>query len=290
MLNLVRAVMLSVVLAVPAVAKEPAPVSRPAKVDMWNTEQFLFPSKVLGRDVLIQVAKPGKPQEKPVAAVYILDGDAMFVTAANNAMLSGVIGEIAPAYFIGVAFPDQDITTWLKARTADLIHVDVSAKPQGKNMASGKGDIYQRFLVEELRPAINARYPVDPKRTVLAGYSLGGLFATHILVNTPDAFQDYLIGSPSIWVEPELIAQVAKLGPLDPSKRVFVSVGENEVPMMTKGAKDLANALRDGPSGVKVQEWFMPGETHTSAPPAFYSRALRFALPPAPKSLAPPKP
>jgi enterochelin esterase-like enzyme len=53
-----------------------------------------------------------------------------------------------------------------------------------------RSDAYLRFLVEELKPAIDARYPTRPEReaTYLMGSSMGGLISVYALAEYPHVF------------------------------------------------------------------------------------------------------
>ena len=64
---------------------------------------------------------------------------------------------------------------------------------------------FAAFLEEELKPWIGDRFDVARDDFGLLGYSQGGLFATHLLLTRPSAFQPYGIGSPSYWYGPKVI-------------------------------------------------------------------------------------
>lgn len=53
-----------------------------------------------------------------------------------------------------------------------------------------QSDGYLRFLVEELKPFIDARYPAlpDPAHTLIMGSSMGGLISLYALIEYPDVF------------------------------------------------------------------------------------------------------
>ena len=257
--------------AVPAATPEP-----PGRAELWNSEQFIVHSDILDRDFLIQVAKPFGERPGKLAAVYVLDGNMLLAAASANATANArKDNEVyAPAYFIGIGYPDQDIDTWSEQRAADLTHKTLKGP-----MRTGGGEGFAAFLVKELRPAMERRYPIDPARSILAGYSFGGLFTTHVLLHTPEAFSAYLIGAPSMWAEPELIEAAARFHSTRRPIPVFLAIGADEESFMLDGTRRLAAALRRPGNGVRLEEWIMPGENHLTAQPGFFSRAFRFALP-----------
>ncbi len=251
-------------------------VAQPAqRAEVWNSEQFVLRSKIVGRDFLIQVAKPSEPVKGKVPAVYITDGNMLFPAAA--AIAASTSSESSgPAYYIGIGYPEQTSAVWYKERSLHLTHRDMKAK-----VPTGDGEKFAQFVIQELQPAIEKRYPVDPARRVLAGYSFGGLFATHILLDHPTAFQTYLIGSPSIWVEPKLLERAKAFDTAASPKRVFIAIGALEPPFML--AKELHAALDRPGNGVTLQYWMAQDENHMTIPPAFLARAMRFGVPPLPK-------
>jgi uncharacterized protein len=263
---------LLVALAGIAHAAQAQPVQR---AELWNTEQFVLHSQTLDREFLIQVAKPFGTVQGKVPAVYITDGNMLFSTAAG--IIASSVGKesTAPAYYIGIGYPEQNRERWYKDRSQHLTHVDMKA-----TIATGNGARFAQFVIKELQPLIERRYPIDPARNVLVGYSFGGLFATNVLLRHPEAFATYLLGSPSIWAQPQLLEMAKAFDTASSPKRVFIAIGDEEKPLML--AKELHAALDRPGNGVTLRYWSVPGENHMTVPPAFLARALRFALPPQP--------
>jgi predicted alpha/beta superfamily hydrolase len=283
-----RLLLAALALSAPVQAKEEA-APKVARAELWNSEQFVVHSKILNRDLLVQVAKPFAAPKAPIPAVYLLDGNHFFASAAS-AMLAGFTGDYAPAYFIGIGYVEQDPLHWFRQRLSDLVHVrglPLGNDPMVAGVETGGGAAFQRFLVEELRPLVEKKYPIDPARTTLAGVSLGGLFTARVMLDQPAAFGSYLIGSPSLWAEPALIAR-AKTVALAPGTKVFVAAGALE-----KGqaafAGQFAAALRANPSGAALSEWIVPDEDHNTFPPAFFARAFKTVLPPSARPAPPAK-
>ncbi len=61
---------------------------------------------------------------------------------------------------------------------------------------AGGADNFLKFIETELMPEIEKRYRVTPYK-MLAGHSLGGLFAVHAMVTKPDLFNSYIAVSPA---------------------------------------------------------------------------------------------
>ena len=101
-------------------------------------------------------------------------------------------GQIAPTLVVGVwnngkyrhseYFPQKFLQHLLPGPRQLLFEKALQNKPQA--------DAYLRFLVEELKPAIDQRYPtlVGPANTVLMGSSMGGLISVYALNEYPHIF------------------------------------------------------------------------------------------------------
>ena len=172
----------------------------------------------------------------------------------------------------------------------------------------GGGELFRRFLVEELRPLIAARWSVNPDDQTLYGYSLGGLFALNALFDDPAAFNAYVAASPSIWwngravLEKEAaFARRIEAGEVAP--RVLVTIGEyeqdppkipppgmspTEIRELVTEARMVENALElgarlaalKGAAGYDARFHCFEAEDHLSAMAASVGRAVDFALRP----------
>jgi predicted alpha/beta superfamily hydrolase len=258
-----------------------ATARKPATI--WYSEEFTVHSKAVGRDFLIQVARPAKPLAGRVAVIYVLDGNSLFGEVADMMTGYGYFGDTAPAYVVGIGYPATDFGQWLTLRNHDLVHVRL---PASNEIAKGSGDgaLFEKFLLEELRPLIASRYPVDERRTILAGHSFGGLFALHVLLNDSSAFSDYILCSPAIWAEPQLLQKASAFHAASPQK-VFVGIGSKEEAQfgeqlrMVKNAQELAARLKDHASGVDVSFTDFEGQTHGTVIPECLSNGIQFMLP-----------
>jgi predicted alpha/beta superfamily hydrolase len=114
----------------------------------------------------------------------------------------------------------------------------------------GRGDLYLRFLAEELKPVVDRDYRTRPGRefTMVMGSSLGGLISTYAGVTRPETFG--LVGalSPSTWWDGRwILGNVAGLRP-SPARplKVYVDSGNAGTSMDdAANTAQLAQAWRD---------------------------------------------
>ena len=294
--------------ASPATAPAPIPGATPAVLPA--SVQFDLASKISGGTYRVYVAKPfSAPPPGGWPVITVLDGDSTFATATSQVILRTLSGQ-SGAIVVGVAYPDLLRTMTLRQR--DLTPsppADATADPNlSKDPANyGGADLFERFLVEELRPLIAAHYRTDPKNQTLVGYSLGGLFALHVLFQHPDAYRSFVAGSPSIWWRDKEVLKdeagfVAKVRAGAVAPRVLITSDGWEqdgrgfdLPAspqrdailksiadarMVDNARELAERLKalPGAAGYTVRYALFADETHNSGIPASTSRAVAFAL------------
>jgi pimeloyl-ACP methyl ester carboxylesterase len=189
---------------------------------------------------------------------------------------------MAPAVIVSVGYlPGQVLF-----RNLDLLH-NKTTLPGGGIVVGGGGAAFEAFLLEDLKPFIEAKFPADPARSVLFGHSFGGLFAANVLADKPDAFSAYVIGSASVWADPPVVGRVAAAMARTHGRRVYLTVGELEdrgagdgSTKMADGFKGLASVLKGQP-GVVLKTQVYAGETHLSYYPRLVADGFPFVLPPA---------
>lgn len=266
--------------SVPATAQLPVRSESPAA--LASSQQFIVSSAEAKRDFLIQVAAPVRPPGfgEKIAILYVLDADYSFGLATDIARSLQIMRDVAPLYVVAIGYPGDGHDDWVTGRLTDFIHPVLDL--EGGKIGGG-GAAFQRFLTEELRPLIERRYPVDPKRSYLAGHSLGGLFIANMIRTAPNSFSGYSIGSPSLWIEPNLLDRLGPNGPAQPPL-VFVGVGgEEKEKDMVAWAVKLAEALKA--RRYPVAHRIFAGEGHVSVAGSLLANALKYlvpAKPPAP--------
>lgn len=143
----------------------------------------------------------------------------------------------------------------------------------------GGGDRYLAFLVETVKPLVDASFETRPERshTVIAGSSLGGLISLYGLYRFADVFGAAGVQSPALWFADGAILRFAEeMAPLAVG-RIHLDVGTEE------GDEALfeVRTLRD----ILVAAGHLPGrdlsyveETGADHEEAFWGRRLESAL------------
>jgi predicted alpha/beta superfamily hydrolase len=150
-------------------------------------------SGVLGEERLILISTPAgyEKNKQSYPVLYLTDGDAHIGHTASTIEFLARNGRMSPMIIVGITNTD---------RARDLTPVKSTAKnPDGTWQApsSGGADNFLKFIETELIPEVEKSYRVKPYR-VLAGHSLGGLFAVHAMIARPGLFNSYVAVSPSL--------------------------------------------------------------------------------------------
>jgi predicted alpha/beta superfamily hydrolase len=99
----------------------------------------------------------------------------------------------------------------------------------GKN--KGKGAVYMNWLVNTLKPYVDANYRTlpDRKNTIIAGSSMGGLIALYGVTSYNHIFQRAACLSPSLWVSPGKVLEMIARAHIRRDTTVYMDYGENEM-------------------------------------------------------------
>ncbi len=173
---------------------------------------------------------PSYPEDptRRYPVVYLHDGQNLFDPraafggtpwAVDRAMNAGAEdATVREAIVVGVENTSARIDEYTPTRDAT-------------RMAGGLGARYVRFLVEELKPLIDASFRTLPGRehTVLAGSSLGGLITAWAGVHHPETFGHLGIFSPSTWWDNRMILQEVRGLAGRPTRplRVYIDSGDS---------------------------------------------------------------
>ncbi len=150
-------------------------------------------SAVLGEDRIVLVRTPAGYETNKLSypVLYMTDGDAHMGHTASTIEFLTRNGRIPDLIVVGITNTD---------RTRDLTPVKATNKNAAGELqfpTSGGADNFLKFMETELIPQIEKQYRVQPYR-ILAGHSLGGLFAVHAMIAKPGVFNSYVAVSPSL--------------------------------------------------------------------------------------------
>jgi predicted alpha/beta superfamily hydrolase len=272
-------------------------------VTLAGTELHRLRASGIDQEFELRVALPVPGLMRPLPdrydTLYVLDGDLFFGTAVEmTRLMSMLFGELPPLLVVGIGYGGNDPKRQGQLRNRDFTPTTPREMPGMREPPGwtpilpeeerfGHADRFLAFLRDQVRPFIAARYPVTGS-TSLYGSSMGGLFATWALLTEPGLFDRYLVASPALWWDNEVLfgleqRQAEAAIPL--SGKVFFGVGAQEeaasIPMLAQfrmitNVRAMAERLAArGHPALEVHHQVFEGESHTSVVPVVLTRALR---------------
>ncbi|VAW01467.1 hypothetical protein MNBD_ALPHA01-1363, partial [hydrothermal vent metagenome] len=180
-----------------------------------------FSSKITGQTyeihVMIPVSKKDGSEKFPV--LYMTDSNGGIpISQITRTMQTA--GELSRFIVVGIGYPVDTVFNALYLRQRDLTPSEAKQRRYpfpieniveitGGRKSGGAAE-FLGFIRDELKPFINANYKTQPEESGYFGHSLGGLFGLYVLFNKPDTFNRYVIGSPAIWWDNEIIFAQAR--------------------------------------------------------------------------------
>lgn len=241
-------------------------------------EQFTIPA--LQRERTIRLYLPPSYATQPnkrYPVLYLHDGQNLFDDATGYAGEWGV-DETLNALAASTGF--EAIVVGIDNGGVKRMN-ELNPWPH-ERFGAGEGQAYLDFIVNTLKPAIDARYRTrtDAASTLIGGSSMGGLISHAGIVRHPLVFGKALVFSPAYWTAPDM-ATLAQQRPLPRSARVYFYAGGQESENMAPLAERMHALVQS--QGTATALNIAPDAKHNEAAwRAEFERAMRwlFELPP----------
>jgi predicted alpha/beta superfamily hydrolase len=201
-----------------------------------------WPEERQRRDVLVHLPPGAMTSGRRYPVLYMHDGQNLFDAATSFAgewqvdeTLESLAREGLELIVVGVpnggdrrAHEYTPFRTWYRLRRV-----------------GGGGSAYLRFLVDVVKPEVDATFPTRPEReaTGIMGSSLGGLISLWAAIEHPSTFG--LVGAMSPAVLPgqdSVLDRLRRLTPLP--ERVYLDVGGREAGDRRTGTVEVARSRR----------------------------------------------
>lgn len=197
------------------------------------------------RAINIYVPPSYQAGQRRYPVLYITDGGlrdgfAPIATLIEHGIASGTTGDVI---LVGIAQRDRDNELVPSARHATE---------------------FRNFVIDEVKPWVEANFRTNGHDAIQGG-SFGGLFVIHTLLHRPDAFDDYIAVSPTLWWKGRALVSDSRelLANAPPAPRRLWLAVANEGPSM--GVDSFAAQLEmHAPSWLSWTFTPFPRETHTS--------------------------
>ena len=254
-------------LAALALAGSTAQAAKPAPLDYLPAlagDYFPIQSQATGGLYHIYVRLPenyAAETERRYPTVYLLDGDSLFPYLGPHHLFLTYDDKLPEAILVGIAF--GSFAPPVNRRGEDF----------GEGAAA-----FQRFLKQELIPAVEARVRADASRRILVGQSRGGGFVLYSAFTDPGLFWGRIASNPSFPDHEPLLLGAAP--PLDrnaaAATRLAVVSGTRDRPQIRSGTLEWFAAREGKPAPWLLKRIELEGGTHAADMPNAYRQAMRW--------------
>ena len=200
--------------------------SQELKVELPGTQVLKFTSAIDTQQYILHINLPenyGKTNKRyPV--LYITDGQWFFPSMYVGYGGQHYDGFLPDLILVGITWPDN----YAGSRGRDFTPNRVEGMP-----GSGNAGPFLSVIKNEVIKLIDSAYRTDQNDRALYGTSLGGLFALYTLFHESTLFNRYIIISPALQWDNEILFKYEKKfaetnRPLN--AKIFISYGEYEEP------------------------------------------------------------
>lgn len=264
-LSLAAALLIGLIVASHLAAQERVVAATPLVIG----ETFTLDSKVLKEKRRINIYLPpaySDPEKSTLPVLYMPDGGMAedFLHIAGLVQVGSGNGTMRPHILVGIENTE---------RRRDLCGLtEVEAE---KKMAphAGGSEAFRKFLRDELKPEINARYRTSSESAII-GESLAGLFVVETLLQEPDLFDAYIAIDPSLWWNNQKLAKNAvELWKTHPKSNRSLFLATSEEKEMAEIVKNMSDELSKQPGeSIRIHYEVMGEEKHATI---FHPAALK---------------
>lgn len=240
-----------------------------------NTEIIPISSKHTGRAHELVIVYPFSYQTNPdkkYPVLYYLDAywdTPLLVSTYGNLIYDNLVPEFI---MVGLSYPSS--ADYGKERRMDYTFTAVDT-------GSGKADLFLKFIQHEVAPLIEKQYRGEKTHRIIAGNSLGGLFAITAAYQAPDFFSGFIALSPAVeWDKQALVKLDSNYAKTHKSLngRMFISYGSTEYPAFRDPIINFQQQLAArNYQGLELQNYAMQGLDHTTVKGDGYVRGLIWA-------------
>jgi predicted alpha/beta superfamily hydrolase len=241
-----------------------------------SIEERYLPSNETKSTYIIEIYLPPTytDTQRKYPLLVLTDASLVMGIAESTFNLMTLFQEIPDVIIVGIGYPASSTLDWTRNRFRDMTPTHVEGFDP-----SGYADNFISFIKKELYPYIENNYRVDTTDRCYFGHSLGGLVGSHILIEHPELFNHYILGSPSYWWDDkEIMKRLSGKNYIlsNNIKTIYTYIGGEEDVHVTnwKEFNDiLINKLN---KSTKFSQKVYEGETHVSVPAAAFSTAIKF--------------
>jgi len=142
----------------------------------------------------------------PEAVLLVTDANGLFGLAVDTVRLMQLPALVPSLLVVGIGYPEMDALV----DTVEVRARDLTPTPSRYFKGSGHADAFLAFIRTELQPWLAVQYPAAADHLTYFGHSLGGLFGAYASLSNTAPIDRYILSSPSLWWDNEMIFELAR--------------------------------------------------------------------------------
>lgn len=242
---------------------------RKEEFNLNQTQSFSIQSTSTGANYDIKVCLPDNydPSSQTYTTLYVLDGEENFEYVANECEKISDDYATSNVLVVSIGYGND--------RSFDYT-------PSIADEGGGGAENFMYFIKDELLPKMESDYGADTLRNnrIILGHSFGGLLAAYAFTNFNDVFGNYLMLSPSIWYDNEImlrLEQENRENNINTDQLVFMGLGglESSGRMMAP-FEAFYQRLDNNYSNMKIEKHIEPQLDHMGSKNPNILKGLNF--------------
>ncbi len=236
--------------------------------DVNRTKEFSIHSVSTGATYQIKVGLPENySSDKKYATVYVLDGEENFDFVAKKCKKISDDNSMQNVLVISIGYGNDRIRDYT---------------PTVADEGEGGASKFMEFIKGELIPKIDSDFYADTLRSsrVILGHSFGGLLGAYAFTNYNYVFGNYILLSPSIWYDNEVMLRFEQENRTLNNKNqqlVFMGIGELEnAGRMQAPFEAFYQRLLNNYTGIKISKHIVPHLDHMGSKNESIEVGLKF--------------
>ena len=260
-----------------------AAVSSELERSPWTPISHRMTRADVDRDYVLWVDLPptyDPDGDEPHPVYLCFDAMWTYGTVVDTVRLLAPSKELPKAIVVGVAHDEPSYMDVIQLRAMDFTTTAVDAPPltgvrvPGEQL--GGAEMFRRWLGAEVIPFLNTQYRISEMTFV--GHSFSALFGVHVLFESSAMFDHYLLASPSVWWDDQVMfrreeERYESSESLD--AHVFMSKGELETDELSPHQEFYDQLASRNYDGLDLHWQVFPNEGHMSVTPVALSHGLR---------------
>jgi len=234
-----------------------------------RTSTFSIHAASNGADYTINVALPYDYDTNGAdyATIYVLDGEENFNYVAEQCERISGDASTQNVLVVSIGYGND--------RAIDYT-------PETADGTGGRAEQFMLFIRDELIPRIESDYRADTSREgrIILGHSFGGLLAAYAFTNHNNVFSNYLMLSPSLWYDEQVLLRLEQNNRLHNANNhhlIYLGLGELErAGNMLASFEAFHQRLENHYPGISLARHLAPHQDHVGSKKPNIIQGLQF--------------